>query len=291
MSRIDDSADAQRIQEMNEADLRRKQDEKQRLREKVVERSFNEVIRERRRRENAAQLKRSERGRNETKRATESVLSHIRRSLPHRERELARRTGLAHTLQKSSAKALEDAQAAEMERAGDLLARSDEDNTYAQETTREGEERGDGAREERLAELQQASRGGGPVDADGRRKDRDQDSDSGGHEEARTEVGGVGAARSGRAAPSIPSPLIQRLVSAIYKAATADGRTHLMVELKGGRLDGVRLTVSAEEGRVRCKLSGCDRALAQGLERAKPSLSRGLARRGLQLDELTVEHR
>lgn len=294
MNRIDDGSDAQRIRDMNEADRRREDDDKKRLREKSTERSFSAVIRARRQRQEA----RRNADRNDRRSAAAGVRAHIRHNAVGRQRDLARRAEIGHALQTKlharGANAVEDTQTAQTHRTAELATRTIEENAHVRETNREEQRDGD-AREEHRAELQRIDRDGGDggaIDRDGRRNGQDQEHQGSTHEERRTEVAPSGPARAaGGAAPVIPSPLIQRLVSAIYKAATADGRTHLMLELRGGRLEGVRMTVSAAEGRVRCTLSGCDRALAQGLERAEPSLSHGLARRGLQLDALTVERR
>lgn len=300
MTRVDDGSDAQRIQEMNEADLRRKQDKQKRLEKKAVERSFDAIIQERRQkqkaqRETANQERAQEGTASEKRRAGQGVLAHIRRHSSRQERELARRAVMSNAAQsnmhKQGARMVEDTQAAESHRAAELLTRTATENEHVRETNREEEDRGLDAQEQRQTEVEQANREDGSVDADGRRQGHSRGREDGNSEDRRLNAGAGGATQSaGGAAPVVPGPLIQRLVSAIYKAATADGRTHLVLELKGGQLDGVRLSVASENGHVRCQLSGCDTELARGLERAKQSLARGLARRGLQLHELKVDH-
>ena len=299
MSRVDDNSDAQRIKEMNEADLRRKQDEQKRVQEKAVQRSFNTVIRERRqkdqaRHETALHEEGQRNAKDEQKRTGKSILQQIRGRNPRREKELSRRAALANATQanlhKRGTNAIDDTHSAEANRTAELLERTSQENEHIRETSKEEEDRDLEAREHRQAEVKSHNRGDGTVDPDGGQNQQNRGRQGGKNDERRTEAAAAATAATG-SAPVLPAPLIQRLVSAIYKAATADGRTHLVLELKGGRLDGVQLTVSAEDGRVRCKLSGCDDDLAQGLERAKQSLARGLERRGLHLDELTVTRR
>ena len=53
-------------------------------------------------------------------------------------------------------------------------------------------------------------------------------------------------------------------------------------------LDGIRLTIAAKDGKVRCTFEGCSRELGKLLESSRDALAKRLSSRGLALEDLRV---
>lgn len=293
MSRVrDDNSDNRRIREMNEASLRRKVDNEKKSSDGRVQRSFNEVIKDKTRKKEADKASKQEATEKKAD-DNESVLDRIRKQGPRSKLAQERRAALNRRLQgqarKKAAGDAQEASRAENARAEELTTKTEGELEHVEMELGRDDELEQVRGEEKQAEVQQAQEGtGGPVeraDPDGRQKQNQQ---QGGRQQDRSnEAASVqGARRAQRVV--IPQEVLRRLVSAIYKAVSADGRTSMRITLKGGKLEGVQVQINAEGGKVSCEFSNCSKEIKGMLQKGKRALASGLARRGLKLEGLTV---
>lgn len=292
MSRIDDS-DNQRIQEMNEAELRNRLDREKRDQEKLVTRSFNQVMQEKSRQHVTvkAGVKHEEKTAAEHERHAKPASPAHTPKAPRNAAELARRAALSSAMHSSLARQratdAESARAAQIERAEDLARSGDDEKERIDRDSRAADDRDLRRTEERETDHRK-------VDPDGEgRPEQDEPSEKGSQggregsgEDRRTEaVEPKDAARPGHE-PRISAEVIDRIVNAIYAAHHADGRTEMQIELKGTMLEGIRLKVTARRGKVHCLFEGCSREMKALLESSKGALMRSLSKKGLTLTSL-----
>ena len=291
-----DNSDLQRIREVNQAELRRKVDQEKRGYQARVERSFQEVMAEHGRQKQAQQSRQQARATTDPKpkeaAATERLLAQVRAQGQRSDGDLGHKAALSRSMVSSLVKGRvrghrTDALQSES-RAEQLLAQSSDELDHVQESAREDDIRDFRSTEEKQAEVAAEARDDGPVQRDGQQRRR-QDRDRSGAEDG-PKAEGVQA--SDGPAPAhrvhIPPALIQQLVAAVFKAVGPDGRTQMEIYLRGGPLDGVKLQVRAENGRVECTFHGCDRKMENLLKQGRPALAKGLEKRGLKLTGLTV---
>lgn len=292
MSRV--NSDEQRIQELNETQLRQQKQLEKRDQEERTTRSFNQVMSERTQREQAQVLTRKEAAREEqsAKPRAEVQAQVARERTPQTPLESARRaalfreqdTGLA---QRRSAH-LSGAKEAESTRSSQLVERAEEERELRDREVRRDDLKDAQETEERFF----AARTEGedprslalpPVERDkgGRGKQSSRDEAAPVEEAKAKGAGGAGADR-------IPVELLERIVGAIH-TATLDGRTEVVVSLQGTMLDGVTLRVANKKGKIRCTFEGCDKHTKNLIEASKGELMRALARKGLELDILRVK--
>lgn len=294
MSKVDDSSDAQRIREMNEAQFRRRADDKKRSSEARLEKSFKQVAAERgvraQARENAEQAQKDK----PTEQLAKQVLDKVRQEQPKAPHELARRAALSKAMHKGLAKKADadvhQTHRAEAGRGEELTTSRDAELEHVDRAAREDEERGAERVEERQAEIETERQRGdplAPIREDDRRRHPRQGQGGRGEDRGADGVSGPKGA-GGANAPQLPPEVIRQIVGAIYKGISQDGRTHMQITLKGGMLDGVSLSIRADGGKVTCDFSGCGKDLGRLLDASKGALARGLSRRGLSLERLSA---
>ncbi len=292
MSRVDDNSDNRRIREMNEAAHDKKIRNEKKSAEARSEQTFREVMQKKSRVETAQ--------RDSTKKDTkdktteqESVLDRIRKRAPKSKVDRDRRAALQRSMQggllkKNALKAGEDARA-ESARAEELTNKSELELEHVDKETRRDDDYDNVRTEEKQAEVLQESHGDAPTeraDPDGRRQQRQGQGGSKGQGDNNARAV-EGPRRSGR--PAIPQEVLQRLVSAIYKAVSADGRTSMQITLKGGKLEGVTVKIDASGGKVSCEFGNCPKDVKAMLQKGQSALAKGLSRRGLKLERLSVK--
>ena len=80
--------------------------------------------------------------------------------------------------------------------------------------------------------------------------------------------------------------MIREIAKAIAIAAASDGKSEVMIQLKGPMFEGVTLKVGLRKGKVRCSFDGCDRNTRNLIDASKGELMRALSKKGLELDIL-----
>ena len=289
-----DNSDLQRIREVNQSELRRRTDQAKRSQQARVERSFQQVMADRGRERMAQQAHRQSAPTTAGTRepASQRLLAQVRTHGQAVNRDQAKKAALSRSLAggalKSRAKGHRtDAVEAET-RADQLLTVGGEEVERVQDHLRDQDVQELRTTEEQQAEVTKEGPGDEAVDRDG--KQRQQQHQGSGADEQASAEGAAAADNAARARPvQIPPALIQQLVNAVFKAVDADGRTQMLVHLRGGPLDGVKLEVRAEDGQVECTFHGCNREMEGLIKGGRQLLAGGLARRGLKLKSLAVK--
>ncbi|MEM7674608.1 MAG: hypothetical protein AAF449_01255 [Myxococcota bacterium] len=289
-----DNSDLQRIREVNQAELRQRIDRQKRGQQARVERSFKEVMAERGREKMAQQAQREGPAPGQTSTrdpAGKRLLDQVRSQAQRNQGDLANKASMSRSFAGNLARARNkghrsDAVTSET-RAEESLGKATEELDHIKETERDEDIKEVRREEEKQAEMAADSRSDGPVQRDGQRQQQQRDR-SGAEDQAPTE--GVRSSDGPRAAHrvTVPPALIKQLVSAVFKAVGPDGRTQMQIHLRGGPLDGVKLEVRAENGKVQCTFHGCDREMKGLLQAGQKALASGLAKRGLKLEKLNV---
>ena len=292
MSKV--NSDEQRIQEMNELQLRQQKQLEKRDQEERTTRSFNQVMSERTQREQGRQLAAKQTAAEEqaAKPRAEAQARVLPERVPKTPREAAARAALfreqdAGQVQRRSAH-LAGARESENARTTQMVERSGEEREMLDREVRRDDLKDAQETEERYA----ASRGEGqdasavPNPAVQRDKGGRGQQSSKDDQPAVEEVQSKGAAGGPE---RIPTELLERIVSAIHTATQADGKSEIVVSLQGTMLDGVTLRVAAKKGKIRCVFEGCDKQTKNLIESSKGELMRALARKGLELDILRVK--
>jgi hypothetical protein len=295
MSRIDDS-DNQRIREMQEQELRARKDAEKKDADSRISKSFQEVMRERTQKQTAqkaASSQQQQHGKAQEKAQAEqgSFAQQLLKRLPKEGADLQKRAAMSRAMASNmSASRSQDAQKAreaEADRVDDLVKKADDDKERVEKEAREEGERETQRAEERDAKFHKVE--AEPEDRGGQKDRHPQKRHDSGHGEKRAEGTAAVKETKQEAAPrGIPPEVMEKIVSAIHKASHADGRTELQVELKGTMLEGVRLKVRADRGKVSCTFEGADKELKNLLESSKGALMRSLEKRGLTLTSLKV---
>jgi hypothetical protein len=302
MSKVDDS-DAQRIREMQEAELRNRVDQQKKDTDKRVSKAFSDVMRDKASKEQGQRVGKSQQQQeSEKKNAQEkSVLNSLLKKSPKEAAELSRRAALSHAVQgglsKSRTKDADETNRAQSSRVEDMTSKDHDEKDIRDKDLRETNDTDDRRSEEREADVKQTRveqelKGElARADADGHR--RNSGGDGGGRDDDRNQqrAKAIEGAQQPKAAhvPRISQELIDQIVSAIHTAHMADGRTEMQVDLKGSMLDGIRLKVHAQNGKVRCTFEGCDKQMKALLEGSKGALMRGLSKKGMTLVSLDVK--
>lgn len=292
MSRVDDNSDNRRIQEMNEAAHNRKIRNEKKSTEARSEQAFREVMKKKAGVE-TAQRDASKKATDDKSKDGESVLDRIRKRAPKSTVDRDRRAALQKSMQggllkKNALKAGEDART-EAARTEELTGKSQQEIEHVEKEARRDDEHDTVRTDEKQAEIQMDARGDAPTeraDPDGRRQQQ-RDNRGGGSNDRNDNARAVEGPRRG-ARPAIPQEVLQRLVSAIYKAVSADGRTSMQITLKGGKLEGVTVKIDSDGGKVSCEFGNCSKEIKSMLEKGKGALAKGLSRRGLKLERLSV---
>lgn len=297
MSKVDDSSDAQRIREMNDAQFRRRADNDKRTQQGLLQKSFNQVMSDRGQRAQAKQASEKAAQPQEASELAKQVLDKVTKQQSKAPHELARRAALSKAmhggLSKKANVGAEQLKQAEVGRSDELVTNTDAELEHVDKVARHDDDKDVERTEERQAEIEQKRDGENPlapIGEDERRRDPRQNRGQGrGQDQQRSQ--GVAEAKGAQGAnpTQIPPEVLRQIVNAVYKGVSQDGRTHMQITLKGGMLDGVRLEVRSNGGKVSCEFSNCGRDLGRLLDSAKGGLARGLSKRGLQLQRLAVK--
>jgi len=290
-----DNSDLQRIREVNQAELRQRIDRQKRGQQARVDRSFKEVMAERGRQKMAQQAHREGAPATMTNTrdpAGKRLLDQVRGQAQRNQGDLASKASMSRSfaanLARSRSKGHKSDAMVNDARTEESLGKATEELDFVKETERDEDIKELRREEEKQAELAAEVRGDGTVQRDGQRRQQQQRDRSGAEDQKQTE--GVKASDGPKAAHrvTVPPALIKQLVSAVFKAVGPDGRTQMQIHLRGGPLDGVKLEVRAENGKVQCTFHGCDREMKGLLQAGKRALAQGLSKRGLKLEKLDV---
>lgn len=299
VSRIWESNTDRQIEESNEKRFREKMDREKRDIETQRTRAFASVMSEKGRREMAEQAARTQEPQHaRTNKNDASTLQRILEKSPKEGAEFARRAALARasnlSLDRTRKKDAETALTSTLDRA-DAVDRDREQQVDSVDRDTHDRDEGDVQRSENRLEEKLSELRNDHVDADGRGQNQRQDgrqeqsSDDGRRGTPSAQgVGSVDGPRKGAAPTAIPRAVLDALVKQISEAVTPDGRSSLKLELKGSGLDGVTLTIGANNGRIQCQFEGCNDATRKILEQGRARLAQGLARRGLKLERLST---
>lgn len=301
MSRISDDSDSQRIAEMQEMELRNRKDLEKRQADTRITKAFSEVMKSKETTEQGQQAAKGafKRSLDQKQAQQGSVLNRLVKDGQRGSGELARRAALSKALSsnlsKVAAQGQEESSQALTSRSRDLVQQRDDERSRVGKEVREREDDEVARAEEGQVEQKRLTaetdlknaEAYARTDENGSRRQQ-QGRQRQEQEERRAEA--VQATEAPRAAhvPRISQELIDRIVSSISAAHQADGRTELQVDLKGTLLDGVRLKVRAENGKVSCHFEGCDPQLKNLLESSKGMLMRALSRQKMTLSNMTV---
>jgi len=297
MTRIGDSGDEQRIQEMIEADHRQKVDTQKRADGERVTKSFQEVMAQRASKETsksstAVQANDREAAAQKKSQAEQAAQKKTVLGNP-KSQELQKRAQMATQqqgqLNRTRSELSEGARALEGERSTELVKKTDDDRDRISKDIDADRETDVGV-QDHLAKMQDTA----PIGVDDDAADRGRGKrESGGQKDDGENKAPAAIAKAEGAQGTTPTKIPQELIDYIAKsvaiAVAADGRTEIAVSLKGTMLDGVTLHVSAKKGKVRCVFEGCDRQLANLIESSKGELMRQLGKRGLELDILRAK--
>ena len=292
MSRVGDSSDDQRIKEMQEQKFRQKVDREKKDQQTRLNKSFNEVMGEKSRRDLAKKSTANQKASEETQTRGKNILNQVRDQAKNKKTpsELGRKAALARAANLGMAKKrkadAQEGKAAVDERVEDVSTKSQDDVERLEKEIERDEEldtkRADEQNTEHRLENAQPDR----VDPDGRGNQQRQQH-QGGQSEKKAE--GVESADGVRGSNKvqIPENIIQ-IVAKLFQKISPDGRTSLQLDLKGEGLDGVTLKIASENGRVSASFEGCSPELKSALKKGKPALMRALAKRKLKLVNLRV---
>jgi hypothetical protein len=302
MAKISDDSDNQRIREMQEAELRNRADLQKKDTEQRISKAFSDVMRDKAQKKEGEKIVRqdAQKGSDERTAREKNVLNSLLKKSPKESAELSRRAAMSSALQgnlsKTQQKNATDTARAQSTRVEDMdeKGRSNKEiddkdlrEHDTDESRRDDEKQVDQKFATRDAELRGELQ---RTDQDGHRRNDNRSDDQQGRDDQQRRAAAVEGKQKPQGAhvPRISQELIDRIVSAIHTAHIADGRTEMHVDLKGSMLEGIRLKVHAENGKVRCTFEGCDKEMKSLLEASKGALMRGLAKKGMTLASLDV---
>ena len=291
MARIGDTPEQQRVNDANEAQRRRRVDQSKKLDQNRKSVAFSDVMQQKTQQEKN-QKRNSQRAADKDTRSRQAQpqqQSRNAKGLIKSRRELAKRAAVSHAAAKGGARArnvdVEAGKRAEVDRYGEIESAAETERERIQNTTLE--------EQSELLLTEEGGLGGGlEIDPDRERssdEDKQQEQNSGQHEgqpepQALTvEATGSSTSEGGKRLPDI---VIREIAKAIAVAAASDGKSEVMIQLKGPMFEGVTLRVGLRKGKVRCSFDGCDRNTRNLIDASKGELMRALSKKGLELDIL-----
>jgi hypothetical protein len=300
MTKVEEENTEQRIRETDrqQRDNERLAREKQ-GREKIFDQSLKQALSTKNQKK-GGELAQKDQSKQQEKFRKKSIMALIQRDAPLQESSsLARRAALTRGTLLKNAQQREEGQAADARafhhRTEKLL---DDGRTESArldfELRQEGDQDAnneDQRVEEKQTELNEESHPNalGGVDPDGRRKH----GGSGGEEGTGGDKQTLGTQGVGKKAPYEPKPVndaltkrLQEIVDGMFASASEDGRISMDIQLRGGVLEGVKLQVRTENGRVHCTFQGTSPQLSRLIAENKHVLADGLSARGLRLGTL-----
>lgn len=285
MSRVE-SNDEQRIREMQEAQRKAQRQAGEAQSAQHRKQAFEAALQHRQ--HHASTKSRSQEHQEQQTAAARAAIEVLRQKAPRDPHEISKRAALAKAFATDHATLVGRAQESASQNA-DLdqrLAQFDQGSGLEELRVRDVERDEEAKEVERVEEkLELLQQGEGlVVDPDGRRRrdPRDQQQDS--RDEERTAApSAVKATQRARPTPMVlPPENMKEIVSSVMEVLE-DGRTRLEVQLQGRGLEGVKLEVRNEEGKVSCAFEGCTDRLRRQLYGASDRLKGALAKRGFKL--------
>ena len=91
--------------------------------------------------------------------------------------------------------------------------------------------------------------------------------------------------------PQIPENILQEIVNRVFVGASTEGLTQFHIEFKEDILGGLRLEISAKDGKISAKFITSDKNIGRLLKASEGQLSRAFGYKGMSLDRLDVETR
>ena len=91
--------------------------------------------------------------------------------------------------------------------------------------------------------------------------------------------------------PKIPENILQEIVNRVFVGASTEGLTQFHVEFKEEILGGLRLEISAKDGKISAKFITSDKNIGRLLKASEGQLSRAFGYKGMSLERLDVETR
>ena len=91
--------------------------------------------------------------------------------------------------------------------------------------------------------------------------------------------------------PQIPQNILQEIVNRVFVGASTEGLTQFHVEFKEEILGGLRLEISAKDGKISAKFITSDKNIGRLLKASEGQLSRAFGHKGMSLERLDVETR
>jgi hypothetical protein len=292
-----ESAEDRRIREMQEEAFRRKVDDRKRQQQARTSQTFSQVMQKqaekghhRRRVAQDAAARQSE------TRQKQAALTQRQLPAAPKHQETLRRAAVKHavnqnleSLKKHSAQTKAETL---VDRRNGFQSEERVERGHLQQSDHRDLERDHRHTEEKTAEVKEEMRRELADTIDGHRphephtRDRSGGGDGDDRQEQAMAAAVSPAAKRPRPTPTLPAETLQEVVRAIWTASREDGRTHLLVELKGQGLEGAQLEVRKEAGAIHCTFHGCSAPMRQAIQSAKGRLNCQLAQRGLRLGRL-----
>ena len=91
--------------------------------------------------------------------------------------------------------------------------------------------------------------------------------------------------------PQIPENILQEIVNRVFVGANTEGLTQFHLEFKEEILGGLRLEISAKDGKISAKFITSDKNIGRLLKASEGQLSRAFGYKGMSLERLDVETR
>jgi len=284
MSRVKDNRDAERIQEQKR--IEKDNQNKDRQKSDKFSRSMNEH----RSGEQKAPVKQATRQPTQTK--TKSGASSA----------LMARQGIASnrfaaTLQKQGSENLQYSESLNTDRGSEMLEKRVDSGEHqeTQETKRlDGQQdRVEAVDRDEGQGKGQRGQGDGNTGGGGSQEKQDGQKQGDGHG-----VPGAAALDDAPAAeisagnqPQIPQNILQEIVNRVFVGASTEGLTQFHVEFKEEILGGLRLEISAKDGKISAKFITSDKNIGRLLKASEGQLSRAFGHKGMSLERLDVETR
>ncbi len=138
----------------------------------------------------------------------------------------------------------------------------------------------------------QGKRGDGNSSGGGQEKrDGQQQGDGQGVQSAAALKDAPAAQISAANQPQIPENILQEIVNRVFVGASTEGLTQFHIEFKEAVLGGLRLEISAKDGKISAKFITSDKNIGRLLKASEGQLSRAFGHKGMSLERLDVETR
>ena len=202
----------------------------------------------------------------------------------------------AAALQKQGSENLQYSESLSTDRGGEMLEKRVESGEHQekQETKRlDGQQdRVEAVDRDEGRGQGQGGKGDGQSSGGGQEKREGQHQGDGQGAQAAAALKGAPAAQINAAnQPQIPENILQEIVNRVFVGASTEGLTQFHVEFKQEILGGLRLEISAKDGKISAKFITSDKNIGRLLKASEGQLSRAFGHKGMSLERLDVETR